>query len=726
MAAEAIVTRPGADGRHPTFCRLCESFCGLVATVEGGRVTAVAPDRDNPHSIGHACVKGIRIADVTNDPDRVLRPLKRVGGPGEFAPVSWAEALDDIAARLRAIRERHGGGALAGYLGNPTAFSTNSFMGFGEFVAAIGAKKLYGAGSQDSNARLTANYMIHGAPVPLAFADLPQCDFLLILGANPMVSNGWMIFDPRWRHDLEAIAARGRVVVVDPRATETARRGEHVAINPDSDAWLLAGMLHVLFAEDRIDRAAVAAVTTGLPDLEQAVRAVPLAAVGAATGIPVDTIAALARDFAGAERAAVYGGLGLCRGRFGTFGSYLASVLNAVTGRYGAPGGVRFGRQLFGGAFAAMAGGYSDNANRVGGVPAIAGKLAAALLPADIEEEGDRIRALIVSAGNPVVSAPGGARLAAALEKLELHVSLDFYVNETNKHAHYVLPTLTFLERADWPLVGMHALMRPFLQYTEAVVPPMGEARDDYAIYAGIARRMGLDAPSLSPRKQALGRFGLLPDPLGQVDRMLRRGPVGDHFGERDGWSRARLRDRPHGVMLDDMPEDRHRWRARVAHPGGRLDLWHPLAAPELARLRAGLSRPAGTLVLIGRRDIRSINSWMHNSDKLVRSQHPTLMIHPEDAAARDIADGDEVRVSNANGAIRVPAEITDGIARGTVSYPHGWGHAGGWQRANATEGRNVNVLLGLGVEWVEWVSGMTLLDCLDVEVTRVATKEAA
>ncbi|RZM15305.1 MAG: formate dehydrogenase, partial [Sphingomonas sp.] len=240
--------RPGNDGEHVTFCRLCEAFCGLVATVRDGRVVAVKPDCDNPHSRGHVCVKGMAIAEVTYDPDRVTTPLRRTGPPGEFAPVSWDEALDDIAARLTAIRTRHGGEAIASYLGNPTGYSARAFGAFGGFMSALGSRKMYGAGSQDSNARLTATYMIHGGPHFGTVPDLPRCDFLLILGANPLVSNGWMAFNPRWRHDLDAIAERGSVVVVDPRYTETARRYRHLAIRPDGDAWLLIGLLQVLFA----------------------------------------------------------------------------------------------------------------------------------------------------------------------------------------------------------------------------------------------------------------------------------------------------------------------------------------------------------------------------------------------------------------------------------------------------------------------------------------------
>ncbi len=711
--------RPGDDGEHVTFCRLCEAFCGLVVTVEGGKVAAIRPDRDNPHSQGHICVKGVAMAEVAHDPQRVTRPLKRVGGPGEFEPVSWDEALDDIAAKLAAIRRDHGGGAIASYLGNPTAYSTNSFMGFNEFMAAVGSEKPYGAGSQDSNARLTANYILYGAPALLGINDFIDCDFLLVVGANPLVSNGWMMFVPRIRHDLDAIAQRGRVVVVDPRATETARRYEHVAVRADSDVWLLLGMLRTLIDERLIDTALVEEISVGWETLAERIADVSLAEAAAHTGLEAATIAQLALDFAASERGAIYGGLGLCRGNFGALGAFLLSALNAVAGKYGAPGGIMFGRPVLAGSNRSMVGGYGDSKTRIGGIPTIAGFMASAMLPADIEEPGeDRVRALVISAGNPVVSGPGGERLERALAKLDLMVSFDLYETETNRYAHYILPSTTFLERPDWPFIGLNVMMRPFLQYTDAVIPPVGEARDEYGVFCDIARRMGMGAPSPSPEKQALGEQGLLPDPVGQIDMAVRMGPAGECLGE-DGWSMERLREHPHGVMVDAIPSGAEDWRFRLGYPDGKLRLWHELLEPEFERLFAGRAKPRPELTLIGRRDIRSMNSWMHNIERLTRSQEPALLIHPDDAADCGIEDGDLVRLWNDNGEIHVHAEVSDEIVRGTVSYPHGWGHAAGWKRANETRGRNMNVLLGLGVESVEFVSGMTLIDCVGVSVER-------
>jgi len=649
--------------------------------------------------------------DVTNDPDRVTYPLKRTGGPGEFTRVSWDEALNDIAARLNGIRSEYGDSAVASYLGNPSAYATNAFAGFGGLLAKMGSYKAYGAGSQDSNARLTANYILYGDPMLLGVTDFVNCDFLIIVGANPLVSNGWMMYMPRIRHDLDEIAERGRVVVIDPRRSETAQRFEHLSVRAESDVWLLLGVLRVLIDEHRIDEDALEKNAVGWSDLKSRIANVTLDDAAKLTGLPEETITALAREFATSRRASIYGGLGICRGEFGTLGAFLLSALNVVTGRYGAEGGTLFGRPVLG-IHKPAVGGHGEYVTRVGGVPTIAGYMATAMLPDDIEQEGEgQVRALLVMSGNPILTAPGGGRLERAIEKLDLTVSFDIYQTETNRYADYILPTTTFFERADWPALGMHTMLRPFLQYTDPVIAPIGEAREESEIFTDLARRMGLN-DSCSGSSVANEEM----DTVARIDAALRLGPVGDQFGKREGWSRDRLRAYPHGVIVNEMPDGAVGWKERIAYPDGRIRLWHDLIAPEFDRLFER-DFDMSQLRLIGRRDIRSINSWMHNIDRLVRSQQPALLIHPDDAAARDLKTGDVARVASAHGSITIPINVSDEIDAGTVCYPHGWGHAAGWERANRTEGLNINLLLGLGTDAVEFVSGMTFIDCLEVSV---------
>ncbi|MEQ9661078.1 MAG: molybdopterin-dependent oxidoreductase [Parasphingopyxis sp.] len=716
-----MAVRPGEDGKHVTFCRICEAFCGLVANVENGRITSIEPDRDNPHSQGHVCVKGVSFDKVVHDPDRVLRPLKRTGGPGEFSPVEWGEALDDIATRLGTIIERDGSEAVAFYLGNPSSYATDAVLAHGGFMKAIGSGKGYSPGSQDSNARVTANFALFGTAMLNAFPDLPRCDFLLVFGANPLVSNGSILFAPRLRHDLDAIAARGRVVVVDPRRTETARRYEHLAIRPNGDVWLLLAMLKSLFENDLVDRAAVMTHADGLAAIEEELRTVDMMLAAERAGIDADDIRELARAFAAAGAAAAYGRVGICRGPFATLTNCLVTILNIVTGNFGSrPGGTVFGHRVMAGQERGRFGGHGESASRIGGIPSVARFHAGAVMADDMLEPGEgQVKAFMLTAGNPLLSAPGGTRLAEALEQLELFVSFDLYVNETARYADYVLPVPTFFEREDVPFMGMNILIRPFLQYSDAVLPPQGDSRHEHEIWREIIERMGLVWPSRGENGPS-GKPG-----LDHVDRLLRSGPVGEDALGADGWSLQRLVEFPHGVLVDTTDPTTEPWWERLGHPEKRVQLYHPMIAAEFARLREEWAEPP-ELALIGKRDIRSINSWMHNVEGLVRSQKPVLTVHPDDAERIGLGEGDEARLASDVGELLVRIAISDEVRQGTLCYPHGWGHGGGWTRANAAPGDNINLLLGQGPEAVEFVSGTTLMDGIPVTLERVESSTKA
>lgn len=701
-------TRNTATTDRPTFCRLCEAYCGIVATVENNRVTSIKPDKDNPHSQGHVCVKGMAAGELTNDLDRLLTPMKRNGRPGEFVPVGWDEAMDDIASRLKLILDRDGGNALALYHGNPLGFATDFVMAVKPFLAALGAHKRYHSGSQDHHAHLASNFYAYGDAERNALPDFVNCDFLVTLGANPLVSNGSLVFSPRMRHDLDAIAARGRVVVVDPRKTETARRYEHVPIQPAGDLWLLLGMLRTLIEEQLVDSRFIAERATGWDELRDAALSVAMDEAEDRSGVQAEVIRSLARDFARAPRAALYGRLGTCRGPHGTLTTFLIHAINIVAGKFGQPGGRIFGMDIFAGTETGTLHDYRTGKSRIGDVVEVCGTLPGAMLPADLMEEGQgRIRAMLLFGANPVLSSPGGQALVEGLEGLELLVSCDLYINESNRYADYILPGLTFLERDDIPLFGLLSLMRPFVQYSEAVVPPAGEARGEYTILVDLAARLGKDIATT-------GR------PLDAFDEMLRRGPAGDRFGERDGWSFERLRRHPHGVMVD-LPDPTVGWEEKIGYPDRKLRLWHQDLAGELRRAHSSPTSASGQLRLTSRRDIRSMNSWLHNIESLTRSQTPVLLINPADAAERQIGDGDLVTISTRFGAVTVPAMCSEDMIKGAVCYPHGWGHEGGWKVANAKRGENINLLLGFGADTVEKLAGMTLMDGLPVEVERVA-----
>jgi formate dehydrogenase len=687
-----------------TFCRICEALCGMVATVEDGQVTKLRPDREHPLSRGYACPKGIAMLEVQNDPDRVLHPLKRVGGPGEFERVTWKEALDDIGERLK----RTQGPQVGWYFGNPGAFSYSHPLWMRGFLDALGSKHLYSAGSQDVNNRFAASALMYGTPLIVPIPDLKRTKLLLMVGANPLVSHGSVLTAPRIREQLAGIE---RVVVVDPRRTETARAFEHVPIRPDTDAWLLLSLLHVVFEEGLADQDAIARQAVGARALRAFARDHPPETTEARTGIPAATVRELGRALATADGAAVYGRTGSCLGRYGTLVAFLLDALNVVTGNLDAPGGAVFGRPPVDvDAIAERAGqvSYGTHRTRIGGFPDVLFNLPATLLAREIADR--EVRALFVSAGNPVLSVPDGDALVESFSSLDLMVSMDLYVNETNRHADYVLPATTFLEREDLPLAFFAFHTTPFAQFTEAVVEPAGEARQEWQIIDAIARSAGLVASSM-PLLRTL-RIRLRPRWM--IDAALRTGP--------GRLSIAKLKRHPHGIVLGDHPETGV-LAEKIRHPDGRVRLDAPPILGELRRLGADAAGEdaAFPLRLIGMRELRSHNSWMHNAPLLLRGGRVhALRVHPGDAAALGLEDGETARVTSKSGTLEVAVMVTDEMTPGTVALPHGWGHQGGWRQANALGGVNTNVLASAEPEDLEPLAGMSFLNGIAVRVEPV------
>lgn len=710
-----------------TYCRICESLCGMVATVEDGRVTELRPDKQHPLSKGYACPKGIAMTEVQNDPDRVLHPLKR-RPDGGFEQVSWDAALDDIGQRLRAIRKRDGNDAIGWYMGNPGAFSYSHTLWAKGFLDAVGSRHYYSAGSQDVNNRFAASALLYGSPLVVPIPDLKRTDFLFVIGANPLVSHGSVLSAPRIREQLNAIVDRGgRVIVVDPRRSETASAYEHVAITPDADAWMLLSMLQVIFDEGLADEGFLGRHTTGADRLRALAADHTPEATAARTGIPAERLRELARDFVRAPGAAAYGRTGSCLGRFGTLVAFLIDALNAVAGKLDRPGGAVFGNPPIALDEIAEQIGlatYGETRSRFGDFPDVLGNLPASLLPREIETPGDQqIKALFVSAGNPVLSVPDGDSLERAFEKLDLFVSLDFYVNETNRHADYVLPSTTWLERDDVPLAFLTFFNTPFINQTDAVVEPAGEAREEWEIIDQISRRIGI-APYSLPALRRLARLGVRLSPQRLLDMLLRVGKGGDRFGlRRGGLNRERLRAAPHGIVLGDQLETGVLVR-KIRNKDGRLALAPADIADEVGRLVAANGADADfPLRLIGLRELRSHNSWMHNSPLLMRGgREQAARVHPDDAAAAGLEDGATVRLSSKSGAIEVPVKVTDEMTPGSVALPHGWGHRrGGWQLANEHGGSNVNLLASSDPEDLERLAGMAFLNGIPVRLEPVA-----
>lgn len=528
--------QPGADGQHITFCRICEALCGMIVEVEDGRIKKIGPDRLNPHSTGHICIKGPAMADVVHDPDRLRTPLKRSGGPGHFAPVSWDEALSDIAKRFAAIRDDHGGKAIASYFGNPAAFNLRALFGGGALYRALGISKFFNTGSQDTTARYVASYILYGDVKRTPIPDLERCNMLLMLGSNPLISHGSMLTVPRLREALDAIAKRGRVIVVDPRRTETAERFEHLTIRPGTDPWLLSAMIGEIRRGGKLDMEFISAATTGSDRLFAAIDRITPELAERHCGVSADRIRQLAADFA-ASQSVAYGRVGLCRGRFSTLSNFLLDALNIVCGRFSVAGGSVFGHSLSASVGAQGPSGYGAGQSRIADLPTVAGSMPSVLLAPEILEPGaGRVRGLLSIAGNPVLSAPGGEQLEKALSSLDLFVAIDIFMNESNRFADYILPATTFLERADLPSIPVEFMPRPFLQFTHPVLPPQGDVREEGDVLASLASLID-------------GRDIGTSDPFQRFDSMLRAGPFGDQGqDEAEGLSLEKVKQAPHDV----------------------------------------------------------------------------------------------------------------------------------------------------------------------------------
>lgn len=719
--------------QHVTYCRICEALCGLIATVEDGRLLSLRPDAENPLSRGRACPKGIAFTDVQNDPDRVLSPLRRCAD-GSFEEVSWDTALDDIAARLTAIVARHGGGAIGQYFGNPIAFGYATGIWSGFFLTRLGGHHQYSSGSQDINSRFVASKLLYGAATQIPFPDLPRTDFLFMLGANPLVSHGSAVRTPRIKDDLSGIIRRGgRVVVIDPRRTETARAYEHVPVRPDSDAWLLLSMLHVIFEEGLADTAALAEQATGWERLRDIAGRFAPEQTQVRTGVDPGTLRGLARDFAAAPSAVAYGRTGACLGRHGTLVCHLLDALSIVTGNLDRAGGMLFAQAVIpledlGEKAGKMT--YDSARSRIGDLPEVMSTYPAALIAEEIITPGDgQLRALFVTAGNPVLTVPNGPMLEKALDELDLMVSLDLYVNETNSHADYVLPATTFLERYDVPYSFANCSPTVFIQAAEPVLTPYGQARNEWEVFDELARRMGLSLFATGPLQRFNGLLSWLDrrgigrlTPRRLIELLMRVGPYGDRFGlRRNGINPRKLKANRHGIVLAEHARTGIRADV-VRRPGALVDLAPAEIIAEVGHLgERHPDDPAFPLMAVGMREMRSQNSWMHNSPTLMKGdRRHRARVHPDDAAQAGVTDGAAVRITSAHGAIETEAHITDEVSRGTVAIPHGWGHRGGWQLANRAGGANVNELTSNAATDLERLAGMSVLNGVAVRLEPV------
>lgn len=711
-------------------CPLCEATCGLVLTIEGTRVTGARGDRDDVFSQGFVCPKGASIGGLDEDPDRLRTPLVRRNGV--LMEASWSEAFDAIARAVAAITAEHGPQAAGVVLGNPNVHTMAGALYPSALLGALRTRALFTASTLDQMPKHVSSGLLFGDPNTIAVPDLDRTGHLLLLGANPLESNGSLCTAPDFPGKLKALRRRGgSLTVVDPRRTRTARLADrHVAIRPGTDALLLAAVAHVLFEEKLTDPGPLADHVQGIEEVAQELRDFSPEAVAGACDVDAGTIRAIARELAAAPTAAVYGRIGSCTVEHGTLASWLVDVLNVLTGNLDRPGGALFPLSATARAPrpAAPGKGFALGrwASRVSGHPEVKGELPISALAEEIETPGDgRIRALIVLAANPVLSAPDGDRLDRALaDGLDFMVSVDPYLNETSRHADVVLPPPPPSQSAHFDFAFNALAVRNQVRYTRPAVPLDPDRMDESEILARLvlavsgmhgAEPDAVDATVIDrtlakavadPHSAVHGRAPAAlaaaltgrTGPERRLDLMLRLGPYGDGFGaDPDGLTLERLLAHPHGIDLGPLAS---RIPQVLTTPRGRVELLPAPIAADLPRLREALAKGAepGALVLIGRRHLRSNNSWMHNVAALGGGSNVcTLQVHPEDAARLGLADGAAATVTADGGELTAPVEITDSVRTGVVSLPHGWGHSRPGTRmsvAAARPGVNVNQLL--------------------------------
>lgn len=714
---------------HFTYCRICESNCGMIATVKNDQIVAMRPDPDHVLTQGWSCPKGLAMPQVTHNPKRILHP-QRKRADGSFERISWKTALREIAERMNHIRAEHGDEAIGFYEGTATMLSYSAAAALKGMAAAFDTKHYYASASMDANPRFVASKLLYGSSVMLPLPDMPHTDFMLIMGSNPVASHGSLIGSVKPRQVMNGIVDRGgRVVVVDPRRTETARYFEHVPIQPDGDSYLLFSMLHVIFAEGLENLGHAQSYVSRLEELKSAVKPYPPEVTTQHTGIAPEVVKQLARDFSSADSAVAYGRLGACTGNFGLLLTFLMDVLNVVTGNIDKRGGMKFGdswvdfEKVLVNSFLDS---YGQKRSRIGGFPDVMGMMPVGILADEINTPGKgQLRAMIVVAGNPGQSVPETSRVKEALKKLDLLVSLEINFTETNQHADYILPTTTFLEREDTTGIGMSITMHElFMQWTDPVISPRGETRQEWEIIRDLCAEMNI-VPSPSPQIRRLGWLGrlLTPSPKVMHDLMLRLSSIGDLFGLRPGGLNIKkLKEQfPSGMVrgeapLGVLPE-------RLYHDDGCVHLICDEIASEIKRLdETAAPDEEYPFRMFGGRESRTMNTWMRNAEKLrVGEPGPACTINPEDAKWLGLSEGELGRVRSRTGSIEARFRISEDVVPGTVYIPHGWSSISAREDFGArNEHFNVNEITTANPLTLEPLTGTATLNGVHVHIEAV------
>lgn len=732
-------------------CPLCEATCGLEIHTREQEVVHIKGDKLDPFSLGYLCPKGYSLKELHSDPDRIRKPMIRNGH--EWREVSWEEAFAEVRKRLRPIIEEQGNQAVAVYLGNPTVHNLGSMLYGPVFLRALGSRSIFSASTLDQIPKQLSSEIMFGSDANLPIPDIDHTNFLLMIGANPLASNGSLMTAPNMRGRLKALKERnGKLVVIDPVRTVTAKQAdEHHFIRPGTDALFLFGLIHTLFEEELVNPGRLTELIKGLEEMRVLSQEFAPEVVNEVCGIPADTIRRLARELANSPRAIVYGRMGTCTQLYGTMNSWLVDVLNVLTGNLDREGGVMFPNPATRRALTNKSRKirYNRFQSRIRNIPEVLGELPVSCLAEEIETPGQgQIKALITLAGNPALSAPNSERLQSALEKVEFMVSVDCYLNETSRHAHVLLPVPSPLERSHYDITFYNLAIRNIAHYSSPVFDLNPEQLDEWQILLHLAAAVsnhkieGDPVPLLdelavkelikhevknsnSPiyerdvleiLEMLKGRSG--PERL--LDFYLRVGPYGEHFGGNPkGLSLSVLQSHPHGMDLGPLQP---RINEILQTSSGKIELAPPILVKDIERLRQALASSSNTLLLVGRRELRSNNSWLHNLPVLVKGDDRCkLMIHSNDASRLGILQGEKAFVQSRTGKIEVRVEITDDIMPGTVSLPHGWGHnLTGARLSVASQHAGVNVNLVTDEQVIDPISGNAVLNGIPVVINKV------
>lgn len=655
---------------HKRTCNICEAMCGLIITHDDARVLSIKGDPDDPLSQGFLCPKAVALQDFRTDPDRITHP--RIKENGHWRDIGWDEALDIAATRLRAVQQAHGRDAVGVYLGNPNAHKFGNLLTLPDLVRALGTQNRYSSATADQIPHHVASIHMLGHPMLIPIPDIDRTDMILIIGGNPVISNGSMMTAPGYGRRIEALKARGgRAVVIDPRRTETAElAGEHLFIRPETDAFLLLAMIREILTTGSATLGHLAALTDGLEALQAAVEPFTVDLAARHTGIAAQSIRDLARDFAAADTAVCYARMGASTQSFGSLCQWASNVLNIITGNFDAVGGAMFTTPALD--YVALTSrkgrerSYPEKRSRVSNQPLYNGEFPVSVMAEEIETPGaGQIKAMVVVAGNPVLTAPNGRRIGKALETVEFMVAIDIHHNATTEHADLILPGTVALEEPVYDMVFHSFAVRNTAGYARSIFAPP----HDNPTESTVIRRL---------TAALTGANELGPAPETMLTALLASGP------HRDRVSVDSLLETPGCIDLGPLQPN---LPTRLETPAGRLMLAPQVFLDDLPRLLgfAANGDPKHPFVMIGRRQMRSHNSWTQNSHRLVKGRNRcTVQIHPDDAARLGIIDGSTVEVSARTGRVTLAAEITDSIAPGVVSIPQGWGQSGPGMRVAA------------------------------------------